>query len=207
MLWGGWLHSTLGFWDVAGVAGMRVELESGCNLCKETCKARSTANLAKPWWGVQSPLEQTPLQQVCWSTTINRSLRSDNKISRQLNLRIHTIIVMASWNNHKGGTVTGGYGFGYVSDMYPKPVLIRIRFPFWYRKYRERPLKRAPNTALRLTHVRERKLAVPPFRLFRAFPKKKQRFLDDFPLCPPPPKIPPSKTQIFIFIVLLPSLN
>ena len=21
-------------------------------------------------------------------------------------------------NNHKGGTVTGGYGFGYVSDMY-----------------------------------------------------------------------------------------
>ena len=27
--------------------------------------------------------------------------------------------------------------------------------------------KRAPNTALRLTHVRERKLAVPPFRLFR----------------------------------------
>ena len=24
-----------------------------------------------------------------------------------------------------------------------------------------------PNTALRLTHVRERKLAVPPFRLFR----------------------------------------
>ena len=27
-------------------------------------------------------------------------------------------------NNHKGGTVTGGYGFGYVSDMYPGP--------FWY---------------------------------------------------------------------------
>ena len=24
-------------------------------------------------------------------------------------------------NNHKGGTVTGGYGFGYVSDMYPSP--------------------------------------------------------------------------------------
>ena len=27
-------------------------------------------------------------------------------------------------NNHKGGTVTGGYGFGYVSDLYPSP--------FWY---------------------------------------------------------------------------
>ena len=24
-------------------------------------------------------------------------------------------------NDHKGGTVTGGYGFGYVSDMYPSP--------------------------------------------------------------------------------------
>ena len=48
-----------------------------------------------------------------------------------------------------------------------KPVLIRIRlkFPFliFLRKYRERPLKRVPNTALRLTHVRERKLAAPPF--------------------------------------------
>ena len=32
---------------------------------------------------------------------------------------------------------------------------------------KKRPLKRAPNTALRLTHVRECKLAVPPFRLFR----------------------------------------
>ena len=27
-------------------------------------------------------------------------------------------------NNHKGGAFTGGYGFGYVSDMYPSP--------FWY---------------------------------------------------------------------------
>ena len=26
-----------------------------------------------------------------------------------------------NYNNHKGGTVTGGYGFGYVSDMYPSP--------------------------------------------------------------------------------------
>ena len=49
------------------------------------------------------------------------------------------------WNNHKVGTVTGGYGLG----------------------YRERPLKRAPNAALRLTHVRECELAVPPFQLFR----------------------------------------
>ena len=32
-------------------------------------------------------------------------------------------------------------------------------------KYRGRPLKRAPHAALRLTHVRERKLAVAPFRL------------------------------------------
>ena len=24
-------------------------------------------------------------------------------------------------NNHKGGTVAEGYGFGYVSDMYPSP--------------------------------------------------------------------------------------
>ena len=38
------------------------------------------------------------------------------------------------------------------------------------RKSRERPLKRALNTALHLTHVRERKLAVPPFRLFRPPP-------------------------------------
>ena len=25
------------------------------------------------------------------------------------------------WNNHKGGTVTRGYGFGYASDLYPSP--------------------------------------------------------------------------------------
>ena len=25
-------------------------------------------------------------------------------------------------SNHKGGTVTGGYGFGYASDMYPSPL-------------------------------------------------------------------------------------
>ena len=39
-------------------------------------------------------------------------------------------------------------------DTYQIPFLM-------YRKYRERPLKRAPNTAWRLTHVRERKLRVP----------------------------------------------
>ena len=38
-----------------------------------------------------------------------------------------------------------------------------IRFPFWFSKYRARPLKRPPNTALRLMHVRKRNLAVPPF--------------------------------------------
>ena len=26
-----------------------------------------------------------------------------------------------SARNHKGGTVTGGYGFGYVSERYPSP--------------------------------------------------------------------------------------
>ena len=44
-----------------------------------------------------------------------------------------------------------------------KPVLIHIRFPLRYRECRERPLKRTPNTALHLTHVRERKLAVHSF--------------------------------------------
>ena len=24
-------------------------------------------------------------------------------------------------SNHEGGSVTGGYGFGFVSDMYPSP--------------------------------------------------------------------------------------
>ena len=45
-----------------------------------------------------------------------------------------------------------------------KPVLIRIRFPSFLRKYRERSLKRAPNTALRSTHARENvSLRYPPF--------------------------------------------
>ena len=55
----------------------------------------------------------------------------------------------------------------YVSDVYPSPFWYVSDFPFWSRKYRERPLKRAPDTALRLTHVRKRKLAVPPFQLYR----------------------------------------
>ena len=39
-----------------------------------------------------------------------------------------------TWSNHKGGTVTGGYGFGYVSDMYPNsPSEVR-------RKISEEPL-------------------------------------------------------------------
>ena len=54
-------------------------------------------------------------------------------------------------------------------DLDTYQISIKARFdtyqiPFLIEKYRERPLKLAPNTALRLTHVRERKLAVPPFR-------------------------------------------
>ena len=42
----------------------------------------------------------------------------------------------------------------YVSDSF-----------FYIEKYRERPFERA---VLRLTHIRERELAVPPFRFFRS---------------------------------------
>ena len=73
-------------------------------------------------------------------------------------------------SNHKRGTGTRGVLVWIRIRYASKPVLIRIRFPFWYRKCRERPLKRAPNTALRLTHVYERKLAVPPLQLFRKCP-------------------------------------
>ena len=58
------------------------------------------------------------------------------------------------------GIVTRGYGM----DTYQ--ICIQTRFDTYqilYREYRERPLKSAPNIALRLTHVRERKLAVPTF--------------------------------------------
>ena len=65
-------------------------------------------------------------------------------------------------NNHNGGTVTGGVWVWIRIRYVSKPVLIHIRFPF---KYRERPLKRAQNIALRLMHVRERKLAVPPLSI------------------------------------------
>ena len=47
-------------------------------------------------------------------------------------------------------------------------ICIQARFdtyqiPFLTKKIQRKTLKRAPNTALRFTHVRERKLAVPPF--------------------------------------------
>ena len=38
-------------------------------------------------------------------------------------------------------------------------------FPFWYRKYRERPFKRAPNATFRLVHVCERKLCGTPLSI------------------------------------------
>ena len=58
--------------------------------------------------------------------------------------------------------MTEGYRLGYVSES---DVYFQARF-YTY----QIPLKkRALNIALRLTHVRERKLAVPPFRLFRFF--------------------------------------
>ena len=47
--------------------------------------------------------------------------------------------------------------------MYPNPFWYVSDSPFDV----ENTEKHASNTALRLTHVRERKLAVPPFRLFR----------------------------------------
>ena len=49
-----------------------------------------------------------------------------------------------------------GFGYSYVS----KPVLIRIRFPDI--ENTGEALKRAPNAALRLTHVCGRRLVVPP---------------------------------------------
>ena len=62
-----------------------------------------------------------------------------NRITAVSNLRI--II--------RGGTTRGGgYGFGYVSDMYPSPFWYVSDSIFDIEKYRERPLKRAPNTAL-----------------------------------------------------------
>ena len=32
--------------------------------------------------------------------------------------------------NHKGGTMTGGYGLGYVLDMYPRPFCDTYQIPF-----------------------------------------------------------------------------
>ena len=58
--------------------------------------------------------------------------------------------------------MTGRYGFGYVSDVYPSPLQYISDSLLIYKRNRESPLKHAPNTALRLTHVRERQLAVPP---------------------------------------------
>ena len=62
--------------------------------------------------------------------------------------------------------MTGGTGL----DTYQ--ICIQARFdtyqiPFF--EIQRRPLKRAPNTALRLTHVRERKLAVPPLSIIPIF--------------------------------------
>ena len=34
---------------------------------------------------------------------------------------IHVVGAQQECNHRKGGTLTGGYGFGYVSDMYPSP--------------------------------------------------------------------------------------
>ena len=54
-------------------------------------------------------------------------------------------------------------------------ICIQARFDTYqipslrYRKYRETPSKRAPNTALRLMHMRKHKLAVPPLSVIPRF--------------------------------------
>ena len=62
-----------------------------------------------------------------------------------------------------------GRAFGKAAGF---SLRIQTRFdtyqiPFLIMKIQRKTVKRAPNTALRLTQMRERKLAAPPFRLFR----------------------------------------
>ena len=87
----------------------------------------------------------------------------------------------------------GGTGFGYVSDMYPSPFWYVSDSPFdmiymyIYIIQRETLKTCTEHSAALDAHVRERKLAVPPFRLFRFSDLRKGSVELSEPKKAPPP--------------------